>query len=552
MVGMAGLIAYANTAGNAFVWDDVSSVLLHKHVQDPAQFLQLFREDQHAFGRGQGNFYRPLVAASFMADFTASRTAPPPKVSRSPIPNVSPFVFHVTNLCWHLLAALLLFALLARLKAPRLVQMAVPLIYVVHPLHTEAVTYISGRADPMAAVFLYAALWCTTLDSTTGQRIAGVLLMALSFCCGLLSKESSTIFPFLLLWFVLARPRENNEPHKVYMVRLVPFAVSVVILAVYALLRMTVLRFAPPGAGPSTSFGQRLVETGQAFATYIKLIGLPTRLHMERSLEGASGWTAIAGFLLLGACVALLVESWLHRRRRTTLALGWFLITWFPISGLIPLNAPMAEHWMYVPLAGFLWALAEAIAPLAHRRLGRGLAMGTGWAACVALTVLTVARNRDWRDNETIFLDTLEKNPKSIRVHYNLAATYEDLLKNQPGARRHYEAVLALYKDQKKRTVKTGEKEPLWEDELESHFSLGRIFSEQHQYAAAAQHYAAILSLAPDDPHKELVASAALGLGKCYLATGDVRRAGELFRKAVALYPPLKEEMERDLSAGMT
>ena len=66
---LLGCIASANSFTGEFVWDDASSILLHKHVQDPARLGQLFREDLHAFGRGQGNFYRPMLAVSFMADY---------------------------------------------------------------------------------------------------------------------------------------------------------------------------------------------------------------------------------------------------------------------------------------------------------------------------------------------------------------------------------------------------------------------------------------------------------------------------------------------------
>ena len=146
-VCLVGWAAYWNTFSGDFVWDDASSVLLNEHIQDPSFLGQLFREDQHAFGRGQGNFYRPLVNVSFMADYA---------VAKRPGADPAVFPFHVTNTLWHVAAALLLLGLLTAAGAPRFVRAAVPLIYVAHPLHTEAIAYISGRADPMSAAFLFA------------------------------------------------------------------------------------------------------------------------------------------------------------------------------------------------------------------------------------------------------------------------------------------------------------------------------------------------------------------------------------------------------------
>ena len=71
-VCLLGTVAYVNTFDGEWVWDDASSVLLHQHVQDPSKLFQLFQEDQHAFGRGDGNFYRPLLSVTFMLDFLLS------------------------------------------------------------------------------------------------------------------------------------------------------------------------------------------------------------------------------------------------------------------------------------------------------------------------------------------------------------------------------------------------------------------------------------------------------------------------------------------------
>ncbi len=549
-VCIAGLVAYSSTFSNDFVWDDASSVLLNKHIQDPRFLGQLFLEDQHPFGRGQGNFYRPLLAATFMLDFALSYSPPADGAPEAGIPKVSPFVFHLTSLAWHLSAALLLLVLLSRLRAPVFVRVAVPLVYVVHPLHTEAVAYISGRADMMSATFLFAALAFALWDASPIKRAIGATLASLCFIGGLLSKESATIFPILLLLFVVLRPAPESERKAEYLRRAIPLVPALVLLAVYAYLRTTVLKFASASA-PETSFGGRLLETCQAFGYYIRLIFVPTSLHMERTFSGIEWGMVLLGAISLAACVAAFALSLRSGQRRIALGIGWFLATWFPVSGLIPLNAPMAEHWMYVPLAGFLWALAEAAALGWQRPAVRTSACLAAWAAGVCFLALTVARNKDWRDNETIFRDTLAKNPNSIRVHYNLAVTYEDLLKNEAGARRHYESVLALYKEQKKRGPSARGAVSFWDEELESHLSLGRIFFEQGQFNAAAEHYMAVVSISPDEAHRPMIGAAALNLGKCYVQMGDGRRAGEAFKKALSIDPGLKPEIQR-IIGGLT
>ncbi|HIJ65778.1 MAG TPA: tetratricopeptide repeat protein [Candidatus Hydrogenedentes bacterium] len=550
MIGAVSLVvifAYSNTLSNGFVWDDASSVLTHKHVQDPSKLRQLFREDQHAFGRGEGSFYRPLVSLSFMADFALAYDGPKEALAAGRVPELDPFLFHVINTAWHIVASLLFFALLTRLEAPRFVRLTAPLLYAVHPLHTEAVSYISGRGDSMAATFMFAGLWCAMWDRTLWRRIAGGLLSALCFAAAALCKESALIFPALLTLINAVRPVE--EPEKpgllVYAKRSIPVLVSLALLGLYVYLRQA-LDLGMPSAARETSVGQRLLETGQAFALYIRLIFAPTGLHMERTLEGVPGWIGAVGLALLAACAALLVvEGILRKRRRLAIAVGWFLVTWFPISGLIPLNAPMAEHWMYVPLAGFLWALAEVVWPLLRRPTAQKTARVAVYVVCVLFVVLTLARNRDWRDDETLYLATLEENPDSVRVHFNLAVVYDDLQENLPAAERHYRSVITLREAQKKELPGDTNAVLFWDDELEAHLFLGDARLEQRRYREAVEHYNLILQIEPTEKNAACLGMASYGMGKCMLAAGNRESAAALFERATQTFPHLERDVAR-------
>lgn len=541
-VCLLACVGYWNSFSGEFVWDDASSVLLHEHVQDPKMFFQLFREDQHPFGRGQGNFYRPLVAASFMLDYQLANPDDPM--------TTSPLIFHLTNTAWHIASALLLFGILTRLGAPRFVRAAAPLIYVIHPLHTEAVTYISGRADPMSAAFMFAAILLALWDGSRGKRIAGAVLCAVCFWFGLLCKESAFMLPGLLLLFALFVPRRKeaadgeSQESPAYARPWAALLATSVLLGVYAVLRGTVLYFPTDTVPRDLSFGERLVEVGQAFAIYIRLLFIPAGLHMEWSLEGVPAWYAGVGAVLLAACVAVVAVSWLTGQRRIALGMAWFLVTWFPISGVFPLNAPMAEHWLYVPMAGFVWAFMEALwLAIGRSRLRYG-AVAAVYAGCACFTALTVHRNLDWHDNESLYRATLAKNPKSIRIHYNLAVTYEYLVNNPAGARRHYEQVLDLY-DQRAQEQPASEdgKRVYYDDELEAHLSLGRLYAAEGRYDLAGTHYSTLLRVEGGDDKRALRAQAALGLGQCFMAFGDQKRAQEFFRQAVELDPSLRESM---------
>jgi tetratricopeptide (TPR) repeat protein len=538
---LAGILAYANSFLNDFVWDDVSFILRQQHAPQPYAVTPLFTEDQHAYGRGQGNFYRPLVAASYLVDFALSGGVNPDNSMET-----GTTFFHLTNLAWHLAAALLLLALLRRAAAPVLVQALAPLLYVVHPLHTEAVTYISGRADPMAAAFMFAGLWFALERGSPRRQWISMAASLACFVGALLSKESALIYPGLLLLFLLFQPaRQLDGAPKRFAAHWTALGGAVVVLALYIVLRATVLRFADPVQDTALPLGERIVTMLQAFALYAKLIVLPVGLHMERTIQNLGAGTTAAGLALLVLVIAALVVCTMRNQRRAALGLAWFLLTWLPISGIFPLNAPMAEHWLYVPLAGLLWAIAEGVAALAGRSRAAGaVALVALIAAGIAWAGLTAQRNRDWHNNEQLFRATLAQNPDSARVHYNLAVTYEDLLHNPAGAKRHYAEVLRIYDAERQQGLHAGAVD---EQELESHLSLAELYAAENRCDEAAPHFRAVLEATQAE--NSLHGMAAYGMGRCFLLVGEPEQARLLFERAAISLPDLKDHMKGLLGA---
>ena len=554
-VVLLGFLAYANTLGAGFVWDDASSILLHQNVRDPSQVAALFTEDQHAFAGGQGNFYRPLVSVSFMIDYFISTLGQTPTDPSKPPQDLGAFIFHFSSVLWHIAAALCLLALLSRLGVPGPVRAAVPLLYIVHPLHTEAVAYVSGRADSMSATFMFAGLYFATWHEAR-QRTAGLVLTLLCFIAGLLSKESSFIFPALLgAGILMAFPvSESGAQPAPPIRRWLPLLGSGAILGIYATLRMTVLSFGSDSTPPDTTFIQRGVEALQSFALYIGLIFAPRNLHMERTLDGVPAYIAFIGLFLLLACVGMVIIALRRQQRRAAFAMAWFLLSWLPISGLFPLNAPMAEHWMYVPLAGFIWALAEMIWPFfetsaeTSRPGAPAIAATTVLVAALgALLTLTATRNLDWRDNESIYTATLRESPDSTRVHFNLAVTYEDLLDNPIGARRHYAAVVQAYRVRKEGDPAIAKE--FWNDELEAYLSLGNIYLEQRRYEEAFNHYSVVSTINAIGDNALLRATAIYGMGRCLLAIGNREGALQHFDIAAQVIPQLRPEIQSLLAS---
>ena len=549
---LAGLFAYANTFRGEFVWDDASSILLHKHVQDPGSIANLFTEDQHAFGKGEGNFYRPLLSITFMIDFLFAHVPPPPGVEAPAIPVVSPLIFHLTSLFWHVLAAVFLLLALERLGARIELALCVALVFVLHPLQTEAVAYISGRGDSMAAAFIFAGLYFAQgfVDGVKAMR--SLVLTCLCFIAGLLSKESASIFPFLLAAVLFLRPNATGQEIPTRQKRLIPIMASVFIVALYGIMRITVLQFAEPGQDEAPALMSRLMDVCMAFALYIKLLFVPTGLHMERTLDGVGSSVAVIGLVLLVAFIGAFIAAYKRKATLPAIGIAWFLLTWLPISGVFPLNAPMAEHWLYVPMAGFWLALFAVVWPVVTGPSLRPVATAVFAIYCAVFLAMTIERNKDWRSNESIYNATLAMNPNSLRVQYNLAVTYSDITDNLPGAVRHYMTVLDFYQAKRDARQKATGETPVWTEELESRVSLGRIYLEAQRYDQAGEQFSMAMSVEPNEKTKQLVAYAAFSRGQCSLAYGRTDRARADFDLAVKLDPTYQAEVNRVLGDAQT
>jgi Flp pilus assembly protein TadD len=301
-------------------------------------------------------------------------------------------------------------------------------LWVIHPLFTSAVSYISGRADPLAAMFGFCGLWLALRFTRTAQAFA-----ALMFLLAILSKESGAIFLALcLLLLVLLR-----QPGRV-IARWA--AISVAVAGACLAMRLSAEHISPPPS-PAVSMAARPIIALRAFAEYAGLFLAPVRLHMERDvLPFGRGDLATTIMLardrefqtLLGAVLLAGFVVWMNWARRRDAAvfagLACFAVAYLPICGLFSLNASVAEHWLYVPGAFLLLAAVLSAARLPVSRPAAVAILGL-WA--VFLGVRTYVRNPDWHDQRTFLEKTIADGGDSARMLINLGDL--ELTEGHPG-----------------------------------------------------------------------------------------------------------------------
>ena len=189
LIAGVGFLIYANSLGGDFLWDDYHLVKRNAYIRDFSNIPRIFTEHVGGGAKRKYHFYRPLQILSYAFDYA---------IWKGDVRG-----YRLTNVFLHILAALCVAWLALTLSGDRPLSLLAGLLFVTHPLHTEAVAYISGRADPLAAIFILLAviLYIKNIDLS---RQSYDILTALMYGAALLSRESALALPLLLLVYHFA------------------------------------------------------------------------------------------------------------------------------------------------------------------------------------------------------------------------------------------------------------------------------------------------------------------------------------------------------------
>ncbi len=407
MVIAATFLVYWPALRNGFVWDDTALVLRDPLIRSwrliPEGFRHFLFLDATA-----SDFYRPLQRLSFTADYALFGLD-------------APWGWHLTSICIHAAAAVALFFLGKKLSGGNVwLACGAALIWAIHPLQTSAVTYVAGRADPLAALFGFTGL-TLALRSLDRSR-AATAGAAICFLAALLSKESGVVA--LLIWFLILAWR--RAPLRVFGKWI---AIAALVVGINLGLRATAERVRPP-VRPPTPLAIRPIIAARAVAEYAGLIIAPANLRMERDVtttpQRSPGATQRNARLreyqtLLGVLLTLGFAAWLRRewraRSAAALCLSAAVAAYLPVSNLFSLNATVAEHWLYIPGAFlFLAALLTLHAAPRTRRLA--LIALPLWI--IFLATRTALQQSAWHDQRTFLETTIARGGDTARMHINL------------------------------------------------------------------------------------------------------------------------------------
>ncbi len=506
---LAGLWAWHNSFQGPFIFDDVASIPDNPHICQLWPIPRAMSAPPSCTVNG-----RPVVCLTLALNYALG--------------GLNVWGCHAFNLAVHLSSAWLLFGILRRtLQDGRFrdrfggaaiwLAAVIALLWEVHPLQTESVTYIVQRTELLVGLFLLLTLYCV-LRGSRSVRPRGWYLSAVIACAlGMGSKEVMVAAP-LVVWlydyvFLASSFRDLWQRRR---------GLYIGLAATWLILAVLVARKTHPmtgfGINGLSSWAYLRTEAG-VIAYYLRLSFWPRPLVIDyfdwpvaSSLRDclAPGLLMIA---LLGATV------WALRRRLAAGFWGaWFFLILAPTSSILPsVGEVAAERRMYLPLAAVVTMVVIGAFAIGKRLLNRrpGVALGCLAAVSVAvvLTGLTIQRNRDYRSALTIWQDTVAKRPNNPRALGSLGNALAEL-DDVAAALERFERALRIKPD-----------------DAELHYNLGLTLQRARRLPEAMEHYQQAVRLKPD------YAEAYNNLGFGLQQTGNLPDAIADYQQAVRIKP---------------
>lgn len=472
-----GFLLYLPSFGNQFVWDD-EQFIYNNHYVLTFDVPNIFSQNTIAGAGEISNYYRPLTTLSFAIDHA--------------IWGLNPIGFHLTNTVLHAAAGCLLFGILRLLKLdPKhptqwylQPSFLISLLFIIHPIQTEAVVYANSRGDSLATFWLFSGLACFVYALTRGSlrwrwkkldialsTSQLLLLSVITYIAAVFSKEIAItgVGLYGLIWlqqYVATRKTQVFNVTSMFNHLVTYYDQTFAILTLvtsaagYLWLRSTVLNFNNSfnfqghEAAYASSLLTRLLTFSNIFWTYLKLLVIPYPLHMERNSEiitdAANPWT-ISLVLLLTALAVVAWYEW-RRTKHIWIAFGslWFVGMLVPVSGIVPINGLIYEHWLYVPMVGFWIVIVRAcqlgwegmnLYVASHQKQFLMRALPTVvYSYLLLLVILTLRQNYLWGTPIRFYEHTL-RYADAARLHNNLAMAYADQGRHHDAIDRYHQAL---------------------------------------------------------------------------------------------------------------
>lgn len=430
-------VAYLNTLPNQFVWDDKTFAAWP--LTKDFRFLPELLKGSLPFPH-EGDF-RPLKGIILLLDYKFF--------------GLSPFWYHVQAIAIHLSATLLVYFITKKILASMhqspfiahyslLIPCLTALLFGLHPIHTEAITFITASTDIIGVSFFLGAFYfyLAAYERHRGRakRITGSIFLAfLAF----VSYEITLVLPVIVILFDFLIVRINK---KEFLRRVKTYGLYFADIALYFLVRFVILDVSPKSSLPEENPLLIAITMVKAFGEYVKVALFPLNLTVNHLIpENISSLfyvdydqkaflsqkitdpETISAAVLIFSILA--IGLFLYKRMPlVTFCIFWFFIALAPVSNIIPLNNFMSERYLYLASFGICFLLAYFFAiwhfSLKDTKLGKFIVILLFVAVSAGFFVKTILRNFEWQNSKTLWIGEVSLSQTSVLANHNLGNVY--------------------------------------------------------------------------------------------------------------------------------
>lgn len=421
MVTVLGIIIYSNSFDCSFHFDDGTSIIKNKSIQDGATMKSVWAYNH--------NRYWPYLSMAL----------------NYRLGGLEVWGYHLFNLLVHLINAFLVYwIVLLVFSTPvmkesklsenkKLIALTAALLFVSHPLATQSVTYIVQRLASMVTLFYFLslAMYIKGRITKNASKYFFFLVAGISALMAFTSKENSYTLPLsiMLAEFCFIQTKKISFSFKDYRIYLA-LALSVVLI-LFALSYFSLNIFAPipPFHGNEYTLTSKnyLFTQFSVIVKYIQLLIIPIDQNLDYDYKISNSLFEIRTLFSLLLLLALLLFALFqyNKNRMISFCILWFFITLSIESSVVPIADVIFEHRTYLPSLGFVMLLSYLVFQYASK-WGKAAPVLILSAICLINATLAHARNLVWKDDITLYSDIIEKAPTKARAWGSLADAYRD------------------------------------------------------------------------------------------------------------------------------
>ena len=401
-LAIAGFLLFARTIAFDYTYlDDQTLILNNLNKLSQASFIkQAFTEDVFHAGPGRGYYYRPLLTLTFMAD--------------AALGGGKFGMFHFSNIIYHILATFLLFLFFCGTGSDRRRSFLFSLLFLVHPMVTQAVSWVPGRNDSLLAIVVLGGFITFLKYLKTGSS-RYLVIHFLLYIAALLTKENAVVLPVLIMVYgvtILRTPLKKFP---------LPAIVWLIITMIWAAVRYQALT-----GGSQLGFSTQMLSAIQNFPAVLPFLGkmlFPLQLSVFPILADMK-ISSILGFVVVAILAVIVMLTKPKQWFICIFGILWFLA--FLVPSFVSFNHQInnfSEHRSYLSLAGILF-LVMACFPVRNSDFSKPLPLLVMGAFILAASVITFLHSASFRNNFTFWENAVETSPSNAFNYNNLGAMY--------------------------------------------------------------------------------------------------------------------------------